>query len=105
MATNVVQLKDLPVISKEVDINMDDRIVVSHLFNRNTRASTSMTMDALANKILFDMASGISGKRLHGETDPARSLGTNGDLYFKIVDKTITTAFLKQNNMWTKLGG
>ena len=103
MAVEVVQVKDLPIITKEVDINLDDRVVVSHLFDVNTRASTSMTMKAFIDKMLHDIADGIVNKRLHGATDPSSELGTNGDLYFKLVDGTITATFVKYEGEWVKM--
>lgn len=103
MAVEVVQLKDLPVITKAVDVNMDDRVVVSHLFNSNTRASTSMTMTSLIDKIIFELINGVSNKRLHGHTIPASELGTNGDLYFKFTGETITETYVKYEGVWIKL--
>lgn len=107
MAIQVIELKDLPIVTTGIDINNEDRLVVSHLFNSNTRASTSMTMEAFSNGLILAALSAMGHERLYGLNDPSANLGTNGDLYFKYVPKTkaISDVYFKCEGQWLNLKG
>ena len=107
MAIQVIELKDLPIVSRGVNLNNEDRLVVSHLFNSSTRASTSMTIEAFSNGLIFAALSAIGHSRLYGLNDPSANLGTDGDLYFKYVPKTkaVSDVYFKYEGQWLNLKG
>ena len=103
----VIELKDLPIVTRGVDINNEDRLVVSHLFDSNVRASTSMTMEAFSNGLILAALSAVGHNRLHGLNDPTNNLGTDGDLYSKYVTQTkaISDVYYKYQGEWLNLKG
>lgn len=103
----VIELKDLPILTRGYNINDEDRLVVSHVFNENTRASTSMTMEAFSNGLILAALKSVNQNRLYGLDDPSANLGTNGDLYFKYVTQTkaISDVYFKCNGQWLNLKG
>ncbi|MBO7452016.1 MAG: hypothetical protein J6U54_16855 [Clostridiales bacterium] len=107
MAIQIIELKDLPIITTGIDINNEDRLVVSHLFDSNTRASTSMTMEAFSNGLILAALSAMGHSRLYGLNDPSANLGTNGDLYFKYVPQTkaVSDVYFKYEGEWLNLKG
>lgn len=105
MAIQIVELKDLPLITKGIDINDNDRMVVSHVFSSNVRASTSMTVEAFSKGLILAALSSVGHNRLHGHDDPSNSIGTDGDLYFKLNAKTkaVSDTYAKYDGAWLKL--
>lgn len=107
MAIQIIELKDLPIVSRGINLNNEDRLVVSHLFDSTTRASTSMTIEAFSNGLILAALSAMGHNRLYGLDDPSANLGTNGDLYFKYVPKTkaISDVYFKCEGQWLNLKG
>lgn len=107
MAIQIIELKDLPIVSRGVNLNNEDRLVVSHLFDSTTRASTSMTIEAFSNGLILAALSAIGHNRLYGLNDPSANLGTNGDLYFKYVPQTkaVSDVYFKYEGQWLNLKG
>lgn len=97
--------KDLPVISNAVEINREDKIIASHVFD-DVRATTSVTLGALIDYFIH-VAAGSGNKRRFGVINPSADLGTDGDLYFKYYEKTkaISEVFVKYEGEWLTLKG
>lgn len=99
----IIKLEDLPVLTKPVDINPEDRLAISHKYNEELRGSTTATANAFVNGVLFSLAKTIGNQRYHGTDEPGDLLGSDGDLYFKLSDKTIIAIYVKYGGDWKKL--
>ena len=100
-----IKIKDLPVISNAAELNREDKIITSHVFD-DVRATTSVTLGALIDYFIHYVA-GSGNKRHFGLIDPSADLGTDGDLYFKYYEKTRTMSdvYVKYEGIWLNLKG
>lgn len=105
MAVEIIELKNLPVLTKPVDINPEDRLAISHLFNEDLRGSTTVVFRSFSDGLLYSMLLANGGRRFWGDEEPSELLGVQGDLYFKLTDTVITAVYVKYNNSWLNLQG
>ena len=98
---NTIKTKELPIVSLDVEINTDDRVVATHVVDANTRETVGITVGALRDKFLAD-ATGTSlfPRNIFDTVDPTSDVGNDGDLYFKTNSGTVESAYFKMNGEW-----
>lgn len=99
----IIQIQDLPVITKPADISNEDRLQLSHQYTKTWRGTMTVTMPSFVNGVLKSIVDRVGNKRLYGTDVPGDLLGTNGDLYFKFTDGRITHVYVKYDNDWRRL--
>lgn len=103
MAVEIINTKDLPVLTKPVDITNEDRLAISHRYTETWQGTMTVTMNAFVNGVLNSIVARIGNKRYHGTEVPGDLFGSNGDLYFLISDNRIISVYVKYDNDWKKL--
>lgn len=98
---NTIRTKELPIVSLDVEISTDDRVVATHVVDENTRETVGITVGALRDKFLAD-ATGTSlfPRNIFDTVDPTSDVGNDGDLYFKTNSGFIESAYFKMNGEW-----
>lgn len=98
---NTIKTKELPIVSLDVEISTDDRVVATHVVDASTRETVGITVGALRDKFLAD-ATGTSlfPRNIFDTVDPTSDVGNDGDLYFKTNSGSIESAYFKMNGEW-----
>lgn len=98
---NTIKTKELPIVSLDVEISTDDRVVATHVVDANTRETVGITVGALRDKFLAD-ATGTSlfPRNIFDTVDPTSAVGNDGDLYFKTNGGSVESAYFKMNGEW-----
>lgn len=98
---NTIKTKELPIVSLDVEISTDDRVVATHVVDANTRQTVGITVGALRDKFLAD-ATGTSlfPRNIFDTVDPTSDVGNDGDLYFKTNGGSVESAYFKMNGEW-----
>lgn len=98
---NTIKTKELPIVSLDVEISTDDRVVATHVVDANTRETVGITVGALRDKFLAD-ATGTSlfPRNIFDTVDPTSDVGNDGDLYFKTNGGSVESAYFKMNGEW-----
>ena len=105
MAVETIEIKNLPVIPKPVDINNEDRLAISHRYTETWQGTTTINMNTFVNSVLSSIVKLYGNRRYFGEDVPSELLGGYSDLYFRLSDNTITEIYIKHHDAWYKIQG